>query len=109
MSTNNFGGLDHTDEEFESIEAFFDYLDDCERESFTHHELKCLNYSLSRPTKDVLAELRDLGLTLELRVEERKFRTFSTSPHDRWFGPGSSPTHGGSGWEQIGGMAGQAG
>ncbi len=101
--------IDPTDPEFETVEIFVEYLIDDERDSFTHVELNCLNRRLQRPTREIRRELEDYGLKLILRAKERPVRGFSANSHDRWFGPGSCPTHGGSGWGQIGGFAGQKG
>jgi hypothetical protein len=39
--------------------------------------------------------VRSWGLTLAERVPPKRVRGFTTSSHDRWFGPGSEPTHAG--------------
>jgi hypothetical protein len=62
--------------------------------------------------EDFATELTDddrTSFSYEGRAKERRIRGFTTSSHDRWFGPGASPTHGGSGWEQINGFSGQVG
>lgn len=104
-----FGNLDPNDDEFESIETFAEYLMDDERTEFTHVELGCLNRRLGLVTHTIRKELESYGFTLKHRAKEQSFRGFSTSSHDRWYGPGSSKSHGGSGWEQISGFAGQKG
>jgi hypothetical protein len=63
-------------------------------------ELGCATYA-------VIAEARKQGLTVGERGVPRKVRTISSNSHDRWSGPGSCPTHGGSGYEQISGFAGE--
>jgi hypothetical protein len=96
--------------ETQSIEAFGEFLLAEERTTFTFDEAcalaKALGYSLPTP---VIRGLKGYGFTMEERREERRVRTISTSSHDRWYGPGSCKTHGGSGWEQIAGFAGRAG
>lgn len=52
--------------------------------------------------------IRALGFEVVREVAKR-VRTISSNSHDRWSGPGSCATHGGSGWEQISGFAGQKG
>jgi hypothetical protein len=95
--------------EFESVESFIEYLCDDDRTEFTHGELAALNARLHVPTRLLRRELEGYGLTLRGQAHEVQVRTYLSNPHDRWSGPGSSPTHGGSGWEQIAGMAGQVG
>lgn len=52
--------------------------------------------------------IRALGFEV-VREVAKHIRTISSNSHDRWTGPGSCATHGGSGWEQISGFAGQEG
>lgn len=105
----DYGSHDFNDDEFASVEAFVESLIDDERTVFTHQEMACLNRRLGVPVRTIRRELEGYGLTLALREKERHVRGFSSNPHDRWHGPGSCPTHGGSGWSQIMGMAGQEG
>jgi hypothetical protein len=58
-------------------------------------------------TYAVIQEARKQGLTVGERGVPRKVRTISSNSHDRWSGPGSCATHGGSGYEQIAGFAGE--
>lgn len=95
--------------EHETIEAFVEFCMDDERESFTHEDLGELAYALKRSRSKVRAELESYGLRLEARAPEKQVRGFTSNPHDRWYGPGACRTHGGSGWEQIQGFAGQKG
>ena len=95
--------------EFQSIEAFVQECMDDERTSFTHEELGELAFNLQRSRNKIRAELEGYGLSLAVRAVEKRVRGFTSNPHDRWFGPGSSPTGGGSGWEQISGFAGRIG
>ncbi len=98
------------DPEFASVEAFVQYLLDEEREEFTYEEAAALAESLghSTPTLEIRA-LKGYGLSMQPRESARRVRGVHTSSHDRWNGPGSSPTHGGSGNEQITGFADQEG
>jgi hypothetical protein len=95
--------------EFDSVEAFVEFCMDDERDTFTHEDLGELAYRLQKSRSKVRAELEGYGLKLAEREKERRVRGFTTSSHDRWYGPGASPTHGGTGWEQINGFAGQEG
>jgi hypothetical protein len=98
-----------TDPEFKSIEAFVEFCMDDERTTFDHTDLGELAFNLHRSRCKVRAELESWGLTLVERPREKRVRGFTVSSHDRWFGLGSSKSHGGSGWEQISGFAGQKG
>ncbi len=85
-------------------------LEGDERKTFTFNEAENLalelGYALATP---VIRALKALGLGMEERQPERRVRTVSSNSHDRWSGPGSCKTHGGSGWEQITGFAGDEG
>ncbi len=95
--------------EFESVEAFVEFCMDDERDTFDHEDLGELAFRLQRSRNKVRSELESYGLKLAERPNEKRVRGFTANPHDRWYGPGSSPSHGGSGWEQITGFAGQKG
>jgi hypothetical protein len=86
-----------------------DKLDD-DSLSFTFAEAEALafelGYSIATP---VIRALKAVGLEMVERVPPKRVRTISCSSNDRWFGPGSIKSHGGSGWEQIAGSAGQEG
>lgn len=95
--------------EHESIEAFATFLLDNDQEEFSFEAAEELAAELGVPVTGVVRGLKDFGFAMIPRASAKRVRGFQTSSHDRWFGPGSSPTHGGSGWEQIGGFGGQAG
>jgi hypothetical protein len=95
--------------EFRSVAEFVEFCLDDDRETFTHIELRALALNTRTSGSRVRAELEGFGLTLQLRRKENRRRGFATNSHDRWYGPGSSKSHGGSGWEQITGFAGRAG
>ncbi len=98
------------DPEYESVEAFVAYLLDNDRESFTFEEATLLANGLGhKVVSKAICVLKDYGLRMVPREPPKVVRGFLTSSHDRWYGPGSSPTHGGTGWEQIGGFGGQEG
>lgn len=90
-----------------AVEEFANELLDDDRLSFTFAEAEAvafeLGYSIATP---VIRALKTLGFTMEERPVVRRVRTISCNSNDRFFGPGSMPTHGGSGWEQISGFAG---
>lgn len=95
---------------YASIEEFAADLLDDDRFSFGFEEAEGLAEALGLIPQDVILELRDgYGFAYEGRPVERRPRGFTTSSHDRWYGPGSSPMHGGTGWEQINGFGGQEG
>ena len=107
--TIDYGGLDPDDDEFASIEDFVEYLCDDDRTSFDWRELNCLNARLRLTNRVIRRKLESWGLTLAERPHGRQHRGFRSNPHDRWYGPGSCPSHGGSGWSEITGMAGKEG
>lgn len=96
--------------ELESVEAFAEFLLDDERTRFSFEEAEelseALGYSIAAP---VIKALKEYGFEMIPRESERRVRGFRANSHDRWYGPGSCPTHGGSGWEQIVGVGGQEG
>jgi len=95
-----------TPPEYETLEAFVEYLRDDERDSVTHNELQLLNFHLNRPVKKLRIALVEAGFALAERPSERQIRGFRANSHNRWQ---SFPSHGGSGWNQINGFAGQNG
>ncbi len=95
--------------EYESVEAFVECLLDDEAEGFTAEDLRALSYHTQTSIKKVRAELEDWGFSLSPRQPERRVRGYTANPHDRFYGPGSMPTYGGSGWEQISGFGGPEG
>jgi len=107
--TIDFGGLDPADDEFASVEDFVEFLWDDDRTEFDWRHLNCLASRTGKSNRALRQELEGWGLKLAERKRPNKTRGFQTSSHDRWYGPGSSPTHGGSGWEEITGMAGRKG
>ncbi len=87
--------------EFRSVEAFVEHCLDDDRCEFTHEELAALNYRLRTPVAAVRGALEAYGLRLAVRAVPRPVRGFTTSSNDRWFGPGSDKTHGGSGFSNL--------
>jgi hypothetical protein len=94
----------------QSIESFGEFLLEEGRTTFTFEEAcelaQALGFSLPTPA---IRGLKEYGFAMVERPSERRIRTISSSSHDRWFGPGSSRSHGGSGWEQVAGFAGRVG
>lgn len=91
--------LDFVPPEFSSIESFVQFLIDDERTVYSHEELQQLAfYTRAKSTRELHLSLDDIGLTLKKREHEKRVRGFTTSSNDRWYGPGSCPTHGGSGF-----------
>lgn len=106
----DFGGLDPEDAEFDSIEDFVEFLWDDERNEFDWRHLNCLAVRVGRSNRAIRKELEEeWGLRLADRRPSKSHRGYRSNPNDRWYGPGSEKTHGGSGWEEITGMAGQKG
>lgn len=95
--------------EHESIEAFATFLLDNDQEAFSFEAAEALAKDLGISVTTAIRALKDIGFAMNPRATEKRVRGFQTSSHDRWYGPGSSPTHGGSGWEQIAGFGGQIG
>jgi hypothetical protein len=56
----------------------------------------------------VIREVQSYGVKVT-REPPRQVRGFRSNSHDRWTGPGCSPSHGGSGHEQITGFGGREG
>lgn len=82
-----------------SIPAFIQYLRDDERTTFTAEDLSSLNESLHLTFAKIRAALEAEGFSLVPRKKTpMRVRGFSTSSNDRWYGPGSDKTHGGSGF-----------
>lgn len=78
--------------EYASADAFAAYAFDDERETFTADDLAALNYRTRAPVRALRAALEAYGLRLAPRAPARRVRGFTTSSHDRWYGPGSDRT-----------------
>lgn len=87
--------------EYKSTAALAEFLYDEDRTTYTADELGALNYRTRTPRHDLVRELASYGLQLEAREVPRHTRGFTTSSNDRWYGPGSSATHGGSGFSNF--------
>jgi hypothetical protein len=95
--------------EHESVEAFAEFLMAEERVSFSFVEADTIAQGLKIATYVVIEGLKSYGYTYEGRASEKRVRGYTSNNHDRWYGPGSMKSHGGSGHEQITGFAGQKG
>lgn len=97
--------INKRDPEYASVDAFAEFLADDERTEYTHEDLTALNFRLRRPIAAIRAELESYGFRLATREPEKQVRGFTSSSHDRWFGKGSLPTHGGAGIDTSTGRA----
>ena len=104
-----FGELDPEDPDLQTVEAFVEAAMEDGEDTFSWPHLAALAWNLHRDRSKVRADLEGYGLRFVERPAVRRIRTLRDNPHDRWYGLGSSPTHGGSGWEQIEGFAGPPG
>lgn len=94
--------------EYASVLAFVTFLVEDHRTTFRHYDAGRLATATGRSAAEIRAELESWGLRVE-PLPSRKGRGFQTSSHDRYYGPGSEKMHGGSGWEQVIGFAGDEG
>ena len=90
------------------IQSFGEELLDDDRTSVEYSEAVALASELGIHPSVVLRGLKGYGFELR-REPPRRVRGIHTSSNDRFFGPGSMPSHGGSGWEVITGFAGRKG
>jgi len=80
-----------------------------EETEFSFVEAEKLSKDVGIHVSTIIRLGQEAGLSYSGRETVKRVRGFTTSSNDRWFGPGSSNSHGGSGWEQISGFAGQKG
>jgi len=95
--------------EYKTVELFIQFCEEDDREEFTHVELRALALNTQQSGSKIRPMLEAAGLTLAARLPEKKVRGFGSNSHDRWSGPGSCQSHGGSGNDQIQGFAGRRG
>lgn len=95
--------------EFETVETFVEFLLDDERTSFTLGEAAKVAARTGTSNRAAIDALVGYGLTYDAPGVARRVRGYTTSSNDRYFGPGSERMHGGSGYEQVTGFAGQEG
>jgi len=89
-----------------TIESFAEELLDDDRTEFTFGEASELAGALKCHPSAVIRALKAIGFGMTARDPERQVRGFRSNSHDRW---SAYPSHGGSGWEQIAGFAGDEG
>lgn len=93
----------------EALDLFVVELEEDGRTSFTFQEAEALADELGFSTAvEVIAGLRGRGLAMDERKPAKRVRGFTANSHDRYCDP-ANKTHGGSGYEQINGFAGQTG
>lgn len=88
------------------IDEFIEDLMGDERNSFTFDEAEQVAKKTRCNTAHVIKRLQEFGLKYEGRPVPKRIRGFSANSHDRWSGPGSSPTHGGASTDVISGFSG---
>jgi len=84
-----------------SIADFAEELLEEDRTSFTFEEADAVAVFNGVLTAVVIRELKAYGFAYEGRPNVCVVRGFTSNSNDRWFGPGSSPCHGGSGGTAI--------
>ena len=97
--------VDMEDPEYTSLEDFVQFLLDDERDTYTHEDLAALNFRTRMPINSIRKELEGYGFKLAVRAPVKQVRGFTSSSHDRWYGKGSLPTHGGAGIDAFTGRA----
>ncbi len=96
--------------ELASIEAFGEFMFDENRFEFTFAEAVELARALGVHESYVIKGLKAYGFWMDVREEVKPVRgAVFARDHDRFFGPGSMNSHGGSGWEQVLKCAGRPG
>jgi hypothetical protein len=91
--------------EHKSLEAFVQFCIDDEVTEFNHGDLEKLSFALKSSPSKVREQLEGFGLSLATRAVLKSVRGFTANSHDRWFGKGSCPTHGGAGIDHSTGRA----
>jgi hypothetical protein len=97
--------VDMEDPEYTSIEDFVQFMLDDERDTYTHEDIAALNFRTRMPINSIRKELDGYGFKLASRAPVKQVRGFTSNSHDRWFGKGSMPTHGGAGIDPQTGRA----
>lgn len=99
-----------SEEQYQSIDAFAEYLAGEDMHEFNHLDLQALYRNLNdagTPTsiQQVKAALVDWGFKFGARAIPKQVRGFTANSHDRWHGKGSAATHGGAGIDASTGRA----
>jgi hypothetical protein len=92
-----------------AVETFIDEVTGDDRDSVTFAEVEAIASEVGIHVSTIVALVKGYGVAIGTREVPREVRGFTSNSHDRWHGKGSCKTHGGSGWEQISGFAGQKG
>jgi hypothetical protein len=87
--------------EYADIDAFAEYMMGEEMTEFSHEDLQALNYRTRTPVGQIRKELESYGFMLKHREPEKRTRGFQTNDNDRYYGPGSENSHGGSGFSNF--------
>lgn len=87
--------------ELQSIEAFAEYLLEDERDSFMLADCQALGAKLHISNSKIRDALEGYGFRYIGPEHGKTMRGFTTGSNDRWYGPGSSRTHGGGGGSSI--------
>ena len=93
----------------EAVTSFVDDKLGDDETSFSFIEAEKLAAGVGIHVSTIIRLAQEAGLGYTGRETPKRVRGFTTSSNDRYFGPGSSNSHGGSGHEQISGFAGQKG
>jgi len=103
-SGRDYNGKNLWESHYEDVGEFIAYLEEEEETSFDFGDLNALSDRTGIPNKDLRETIEAFGFTLAPRAHEVRVRTFADNPHDRWYGPGSSATHGGGGGGSLQGL-----
>lgn len=85
--------------EYESIEAFVEFLIDDERDTFTLADVQKLQVNLRRSPGKVIRDLEAFGLKYKGPTRQRTVRGFKSNPYTLYQG---NPMAGGSGFDPNG-------
>lgn len=97
--------LKNQEPEYDSIEEFVEFCMDDDKKMFNLNDVQKLTRFTHMPNDRVIEELEDYGLTYSKPGHVKKVRGIGSNDHDRWSGPGSEKTHGGSGINVHGGQS----
>jgi len=93
----------------DAVASFVDDKLGDDETSFAFPEAEKIAADVGIHVSTIIRLAQNAGLEFLGRATPKQVRGFTTSSNDRYFGPGSSKSHGGSGWEQISGFAGPKG
>jgi hypothetical protein len=85
--------------EYRSMLAFLAFLDADGTKDFSFEQLQELHRVTKESRRLLREEMEALGYRYLGRPHEKRVRGVKTSSNDRWFGPGSEKTYGGSGFD----------